>query len=178
MDRGIVIDSFRGGGRSARSEGGARTFAAVIVSLFCFIVHCDVSKYALRSPSADRSGRFGRVGQSATMDGWGGKTRAREGTTATAMAMASRDRGASAHREARISSAAPRAPPPGSPSCLARVARARAKRERRRRRRGEFAAIPSARARPRPRRRRDYRFRAFEPRPRSVVRVLERRRVS
>ena len=31
-------------------------FRLEMVSLFCFMVHCDVSKYALRSPSVVREG--------------------------------------------------------------------------------------------------------------------------
>lgn len=38
--------------RKATSFCSSRTLHAAMVSLFCFIVHCDVSKYALRSPSA------------------------------------------------------------------------------------------------------------------------------
>ena len=36
-----------------------RTLHAATVSLFCFIVHCDVSKYALRSPSGVTKGGKG-----------------------------------------------------------------------------------------------------------------------
>ena len=50
------------------AQQAPRTLHAAIVSLFCFIVHCDVSKYALRSPSVCVEKTF--VG-CCRVEGWG-----------------------------------------------------------------------------------------------------------